>query len=74
MAKVEKLSVSIHNEELEWARAHAKKAGKSLSAVLTEALRDKRRGEAMDRLLKKYGADKISGAQMAAIRAEIYGG
>lgn len=72
MAKAEKLSVSIQKEELERARAHAEKAGKSLSAVLTEALRDKRRGEAMDRLLKKYGADKISDEQMAAIRAEIY--
>jgi hypothetical protein len=72
MTKAEKLSVSIQREELQWARAHAEKAGKSLSAVLTEALRDKRRGEAMDRLLKKYGADKISDDQMAAIRAEIY--
>jgi hypothetical protein len=73
VAKAEKLSVSIQKQELEWARAHAEKAGKSLSAVLTEALRDKRRGEAMDRLLKKYGADKISDEAMAAIRAEVYG-
>jgi hypothetical protein len=73
MAKVEKLSVSIHEEELAWARRHAKRSKKSLSAVLTEALRDKRRAEALDRLLRKLRAGEISDAKMAAIRAEIYG-
>ncbi len=73
MAGTEKLSVSIQSEELAWARAHAKRSGMSLSAVLTEALREKRRAEAMDRLLKKLRADRVTAAQMAAIRAEIYG-
>ena len=73
MAKAEKLSVSIEKHELAWARAHAKRSGKSLSAVLTEALREKRRAEAMDRLLQRLRANRITPEQMAAIRAEIYG-
>jgi hypothetical protein len=73
MAKAEKLSVSIDKEELAWARAYARASGTSLSAVLTEALRDRRRAEAMDRLLDKLRAHEITDETMSAIRAEIYG-
>jgi hypothetical protein len=73
MARAAKLSVSIQKEELEWAREEAERTGTSVSAVLTEALRRQRRAQAMRRLLKKLGADKISDRQMAAIRAELYG-
>jgi hypothetical protein len=73
MAKAEKLSVSIDKDELAWARAHARATGRSMSAVMTEALRERRRTEAMDRLLQALGADEIGAADMSAIRAEIYG-
>lgn len=68
---VKKLSVSIEEPEYKWAKAHAKATGKSLSGVLTEALREQRRLAAMDRLIKEHGADKTSDAEMAKIRAEI---
>lgn len=73
MANAEKLSVSIQRDELEWARAHAKRSGKSLSAVLSEALREQRRALALERLLKKLGANKLTSGQLARARAEIYG-
>jgi hypothetical protein len=73
MAAVEKLSVSIQKNELDWARKYAKASGQSLSAVLTEALRDKRRMEAMDRLIKKYGTDRFTAKQLAKARAELHG-
>jgi hypothetical protein len=73
MARSVKLSVSIEKAELEWARREARRTGKTLSAVMTEALREQRRLEAMDRLLKKLGADKITDEQIARLRAEVYG-
>lgn len=72
MAKAIKLSVSIQKQEHSWARARAAKAGISFSALMSEALRDKRRAEAMERLLKRYEAGKISDERMAMIRAEMY--
>ena len=69
---VKKLSVSIEETEYKWAKSHAKATGQSLSGVLTLALREQRRLAAMDRLLRKLGADKISDEKMAKIRAEIY--
>lgn len=73
MARTVKLSVSIEEAELEWARREARRTGKTLSTIMTEALREQRRLEAMDRLLKKLGADKISEEQIARLRAEVYG-
>ncbi len=73
MATAEKLSVSIHSEELAWARKHAKASGRSLSAVLTEALRAQRRAQAMQRLLKRLGAGKLTQSQIDAADAELFG-
>jgi hypothetical protein len=73
MARADKLSVSIEKGELEWARQQARASGKSLSAVLTEALREQRRAAAMDKLLRKLGAGKLTAEQLAKARAEIYG-
>lgn len=73
MATAEKLSVSIHAEELAWARKYAKASGRSLSAVLTEALRAQRRAQAMQRLLKRLGAGKLTRAQVDAADAELFG-
>lgn len=41
-----KVSVSLSEEELAWAQKRAKRLKTSLSAVLTEAVRDQRRAEA----------------------------
>jgi hypothetical protein len=73
MARAQKLSVSIDHGELESARARARASGKSLSAVLTDALREQRRAAAMDRLLRKLGAGKLTAEQLAAAREELYG-
>ena len=45
-ASVEKVSVAIGLEELEWARSRSERQGISLSAVLTEAARAAREREA----------------------------
>lgn len=73
MASVEKISVSIEQGELEWARGYAKKSGQSLSAVLTAALRRQRKAIAMRKLLKTLGADRIPDARVEAARKELMG-
>ena len=45
-ASVEKVSVAIGRDELEWARGRAEREGVSLSAVLTDAARVARELEA----------------------------
>lgn len=42
---VTKVSVAIGQEELEWARGRAKREGRSLSAVLTDAMRRAKEAE-----------------------------
>jgi UDP-N-acetylglucosamine:LPS N-acetylglucosamine transferase len=69
-ARVEKLSVTLGAEEAAWARAQAEASGRSLSAVLTEAVRRQRKLEAMDRLLAELGTDDITEEELAAVRAE----
>ena len=73
MATVEKISVSIDQSELEWARAHAKRSKQSLSAVLTDALRRQRKAAAMRKLLKTLGADRIPAQRVEAARKELAG-
>jgi hypothetical protein len=73
MATAEKLSVSIHKQELAWARTYAKTSGRSLSSVLTEALREQRRAQAMARLLRRLGAGKLTRAELDAADAELFG-
>ncbi len=41
-----KISVSLSEEELAWAKKRAKRLKTSVSAVLTEAVKDQRRAEA----------------------------
>lgn len=73
MATVEKLSVSLGAEEAAWARQQAEASGRSLSAVLTDALRRQRKLDAMDRLLAELGTDDITEEDLAAVRAEWRG-
>jgi hypothetical protein len=44
-----------------------------LSAVLSEALHRRRRAEALETLLGKLGAKEIPEAELAKLRAELYG-
>lgn len=68
---VKKISVSIDEDAFNWARSQAKATKTSVSAVLTEALQEQRRLAAMDRLLKRLGADKISEKTMAELETEL---
>ncbi|MEY4577591.1 MAG: hypothetical protein RL701_2294 [Pseudomonadota bacterium] len=70
MATTEKVSVSLAVEDLEWARKRAEQDDKSLSAVLTEALRRQRQAEARRRLLTELGTDDLTEAELAAVEAE----
>ena len=47
MAATAKVSVALGQAELGWAKARARREGKSLSAVVTEALASQRRLEAL---------------------------
>jgi hypothetical protein len=47
MAATAKVSVALGREELVWARARARRLGKSLSAVLTDTIAAQKRLEAL---------------------------
>jgi len=70
MAAAEKVSVSLSAEDLTWARQRAKREIKSLSAVLSEALRRQRQAEARSRLLADLGTDDISESDRNQVRSE----
>ena len=70
MRATEKVSVSLAVEDVEWARQKAEKDDKSLSAVLTEAIRRQRQSEARQRLLTELGTGDITQADLDAARAE----
>lgn len=53
-----KVSVAIGQDELAWARAEARRQGKSLSAVVTESLAERKRLEAMREVLEWMGEGK----------------
>jgi hypothetical protein len=53
MATTEKLSLTLENEVLAWARKEAKRAKVSLSALVSEQLRAAQRRQAWDEYLKE---------------------
>ena len=66
-----KISVSVADEELSWARKEARNKHLSLSAVVTEALRLARQAEARERLLVEFGdAAKATPDELAQIYRE----
>jgi hypothetical protein len=71
MRATEKVSVSLAVEDVEWARKKAEQDDKSLSAVLTEALRRQRQSEARRRLLAELGTDDLTPEELEAARAEL---
>lgn len=75
MGAVEKVSVAIGREELGWAKNRAAREGKSLSALLTETLAERRRLEALAEVVAWMGEDApaVSKAELAAARRELRG-
>jgi Arc/MetJ-type ribon-helix-helix transcriptional regulator len=63
-----KVSVSLDEKDLAWLRAQAKRKRKSLSAVLTDALRQARRERAIDELLTWLDAPKLTLEQLEEYR------
>jgi hypothetical protein len=74
MRTVEKVSVALSTEDLEWARRKAENDGESLSAVLSAALKRARQAEARGRLLKLLGAGDIPASVLDEVRNELYAG
>jgi hypothetical protein len=70
MAAAEKISISVGAEDLRWARQRAKREVKSLSAVVSEALRRQRQAEARTRLLADLGTDDITERDRDQVRDE----
>ena len=70
-----KISISVSDEELAWARKQARARHLSLSALVTEALRRARQAEARERLLAELGdAAKVSPEELAKIYREWQAG
>jgi hypothetical protein len=70
MAGAEKISVSLAAEDLAWAKKRAKTHDKSLSSVLSEALRRERQAEARLSLLAELGTDDIAEQDREQVRSE----
>lgn len=70
MAAAEKISVSLRPEDLAWARRQAKRELKSLSAVLSEAVRLRRQAEARALLLEDLGTGDITERERNEVRSE----
>lgn len=73
-AKTRKISISVSENDLELLTARAKRAHRgNVSAVIHEMALVLRRQEAADELLELLGGDRVTEAEMDAIRAEISG-
>jgi hypothetical protein len=68
-----KVSVAIGEEELEWARTLARREGKSLSAVLTESLAERKRLAALREVVSWMGKGEapLSKEELAAANREL---
>jgi hypothetical protein len=62
--------VTLATEEFAWAQARAEREGKTVSAVVSEALRRERQSEARRCLLAELGTDDLTQADLDAARAE----
>ena len=71
-SKVEKLSVAVPRETAAWARRDARKLKKSLSAVVTEALEDRRRARAWAKFRDAaLGGEPLTSQELQAARREL---
>lgn len=71
-----KVSVAIGEDELAWARSVARREGKSLSAVVTESLAERRRLAALREVVSWMGEgqEPLSEEELAAANRELAGG
>ncbi len=68
-----KVSVAIGQEELAWARSVARREGKSLSAVLTESLAERKRLSALREVVAWMGegSEPLSDEELSAANREL---
>jgi hypothetical protein len=68
-----KVSVAIGEEELEWARSLARREGKSLSAVVTESLAERKRLAALREVVSwmARGEAPLTKEELAAASREL---
>jgi len=68
-----KVSVAIGEEELEWARSIARREKKSLSAVVTESLAERRRLAALREVVSwmGQGEEPLSEQELAAANRDL---
>jgi hypothetical protein len=68
-----KVSVALGEDELAWARSVARREGKSLSAVLTESLAERRRLAALRQVIDwmQKGEEPLSQDELAAANREL---
>jgi hypothetical protein len=73
MASTEKISVAIGRDELAWAKSVARREGKSLSAVVTESLAERRRLAALGEVVAwmAEGEPPLTEAELNVARHEI---
>ena len=71
-SRVEELSVAVPHETAAWARKDARRLKKSLSAVVTEALEQRRRGRAWARFRDDaLGGKPPTPQELEAARREL---
>lgn len=73
MTGIAKLSISLERGDVAWAKASAKRRKMTVSAVVAEALAQKRQAEARARLLDTLGAADITREDEAAMRRSLTG-
>jgi Arc/MetJ-type ribon-helix-helix transcriptional regulator len=75
MSSSQKVSVSLHDEELRWVKATAKRSRLSVSSLVNEALRllreERERKQAQQAFLAQYEPEeRATDAEMEEIRKE----
>lgn len=69
--RTKKISISVSEDDLKVLTARAKRLyGGNISAVVHDLARAARQGEALDALLEALGGERVTDAEMDAIRAE----
>jgi len=67
-----KLSIAVPRETAAWARKNARELKKSLSAIVTEAIEERRRARASTRFLdERVGDEPLTPRELAAARREL---
>jgi ubiquinone biosynthesis protein UbiJ len=64
------VSVSIDEKDLEWLQRQAKRRRRSLSSVLTDSVRQARREQALDDVLRWLEAPKLTLEELDKLRRQ----